>query len=135
MATQQTFQRKEIFKDFDLSFSRHPLTNDIAVKTDVNAINQSIKSLLNTNFYERSFRPNIGSNIRKILFEPADPITINDLRQAIKETIINYEPRVNLLNTVVVDRSERNSYEIFITYSVIFKDQPIELSVVLERLR
>jgi len=135
MATSQTFQRKNVFKDFDLSFSRHPLTNDIASKTDINAINQSIRSLLNTNYYERPFQPRIGSNIRKILFEPADPITIADLKQAIRETLGNYEPRVTLNSILIEDQSERNAYLIQISYTINSRQEPVQLAVVLERLR
>jgi len=135
MATSQTFQRKSVFKDFDLSFSKHPLTNDVATKTDVNAINQSIKSLLNTNFYERPFNPRLGSNIKKILFEPADAITIADLKQAITDTIGNYEPRVTLNSIIIDDQSERNAYFIQISYTINGQQEPVTLAVVMERLR
>lgn len=135
MATSHTFQRKDVFKDFDLSFSRHPLTNDIAIKSDINAINQSLRSLLNTNYYERPFQPRIGSNIKRILFEPADPITISDLKQAIRDTISNYEPRVNLIEVIVEDQSERNSYLIQLIYNINNREEPVSLAVILERLR
>lgn len=130
-----SIQKHNLFKDFDLSFSVHPLTGDIGVKTGVNAINQSINNLVNTNFYERLFRPSIGCNIRGILFEPADPITIADLRQAINDTIVNHEPRVKLIDINVEDWSERNSYRVQIVYEVSFEKQPIQLDLVLERLR
>jgi len=135
MATSHTFQRKDVFRDFDLSFNRNPLTNDIAVKTDINAINQSLRSLLNTNYYERPFQPRIGSNIKRILFEPADSITIADLKQAIRDTISNYEPRVNLFEVVIEDQSERNSYLVRIVYNINNREEPVSLAVILERLR
>ena len=135
MATSHTFQRKDVFRDFDLSFNRNPLTNDIAVKTDINAINQSLKSLLNTNYYERPFQPRIGSNIKRILFEPADSITIADLKQAIRDTISNYEPRVNLFEVVIEDQSERNSYLVRVVYNINNREEPVSLAVILERLR
>lgn len=135
MATSHTFQRKDVFRDFDLSFNRNPLTNDIAVKTDINAINQSLRSLLNTNYYERPFQPRIGSNIKRILFEPADSITIADLKQAIRDTISNYEPRVNLFEVVIEDQSERNSYLVRVVYNINNREEPVSLAVILERLR
>lgn len=135
MANSQTFQRSKVFKDFDLSFSKNPVTNDISLKTDVNAINQSIKSLLNTNFYERFFQPKLGSNIKKILFEPADVITISDLKQAISDTISNHEPRVTISSIEIQDQSDRNAYFIRLIYKINNKEEPVVLSVVLERLR
>lgn len=135
MATQHTFKRSNIFRDIDLSFSRHPLTNDVGVKTDVNAINQSLRSLVATNFYERPFQPEIGCNIRALLFEPADPITIADLRQAITDTITNHEPRVQLLDLVIEDLSDNNAYNVRIVYQINMTQDPVHLDVILERLR
>lgn len=131
----QTFQRSNVYKDFDISFSSHPLTGDIGVKTDVNSIDQSIRNLISTNFYERPFRPQIGSNIRAILFEPADAITIDDLRQAISETIGNFEPRVSLDNIFIEDLPDRNSYNIQIVYRIRNLNEVSTLTVVLQRLR
>jgi len=132
---EQTFNRNGFYKDIDLSFSRHPLTGDIAVKKDVNAINQSLMSLMKTNFYERPFQPEIGSNIRAILFENADPITISDLRQAIEETIINHEPRVKVRDILIEDNSEKNAYGITLTYETVQENTPVELSLTLKRIR
>ena len=132
---QQTFQKKNIFKDFDISMSKHPLTNDVGVKTDINAINQSIRNLLYTSYYERPFQPLVGSNLRTILFEPADTITRNDLKQAITSIIGNYEPRVTLENLIIVDESDKNAYRVTIVYKININQEPVELNVVLKRLR
>ena len=132
---QQTFQKKNIFKDFDISMSKHPLTNDVGVKTDINAINQSIRNLLYTSYYERPFQPLVGSNLRTILFEPADTITRNDLKQAITSIIGNYEPRVTLENLIIVDQSDKNAYRVTIVYKINMTQEPVELNVVLKRLR
>ena len=131
----QTFQRKNIYKDFDISLSKHPLTNDVGVKTDINAINQSIRNLLYTSYYERPFQPLVGSNLRTILFEPADTITRNDLKQAITSIIGNYEPRVTLENLIIVDQSDKNAYRVTIVYKINMTQEPVELNVVLKRLR
>lgn len=132
---QQTFRNKNIYRDFDLSFSSNPLTKDISKKTDANAINQSLRNLINTNFYERPFRPNVGSNIRALLFEPADPITISNLRNMIQQTIVNYEPRVLLDYVYVTDNLDRNAYSVKIQYRINISEDPIEYTVTLKRLR
>lgn len=132
---QQTFNRKNIYKDFDVSFSFNPLTGDIGSKTDTNAINQSIRNLINTNFYERPFNPTFGCNIRSLLFEPADVITILDIKSAINDSISNHEPRVSLIDIFIQDNSEVNAYNITIVYNIISDNTVAEFSTVLKRLR
>ena len=132
---QHTFQKKDLYKDFDLSFTANPLTGDLAVKKDINSINQSIKNLLRTSYYERPFQPWVGSKISKILFEPADYISMNDLTSAVEEVLNNYEPRVKVLNIAIEDLSEYNSYNIIITYQINTETAPVEVNVVLERVR
>lgn len=134
MAT-NTFQRKNVYKDFDLSFSRNPLTNDISTKTDVNAINQSLRTLMYTNFGERGFRPDVGSNLTGQLFEPADIITALEIKNAIKEVIRNYETRVEVIDVQLFDDMERNAYVATLIYRMNMSSEPVELKVTLKRLR
>jgi phage baseplate assembly protein W len=132
---QHTFENKNKYKDFDLSFSRNPLTDDVSIKTDANAINQSLRILLNTYYYERPFRPDVGSNLRRILFEPADPITIQDLRASIETLIINYEPRIDIIDMKVQDLSEMNAYNITIEYTLVNMPISMTFETTLRRLR
>lgn len=132
---QQTYERKNIYKDFDLSFTFNPLTGDIGTKTDVNAINQSVQSLINTNFYERPFNPELGSNIRAILFEPADIITTLDLKQSITQTLSNYEPRITLQDVIVQNNEDRNAYSISIIYRINSTNDVAQYDTILKRLR
>ena len=132
---QQSFQRKNVYKDLDISFNLNPLTGDLGTKTDAAAINQSLKNLLNTNYYERPFNPTIGSNIKALLFELADPITINELRHAITQTITNYEPRVTIQDLIIEDNSERNAYNIRLVYRINTFREPFTLTYTLKRLR
>ena len=132
---QQTFENKNKYKDFDLSFTRNPLTDDIGKKTDSNAINQSLGVLLNTHYYERPFRPEVGSNLRRILFEPADPITIQDLRASIEALVINYEPRVSVMDIKIQDLSEMNAYNLTIEYRIVNMTHSMSFTTTLRRLR
>ena len=131
----QTFQNNNIYRDFDLSFGQNPLTNDVSKKTDVNSINQALRTLLNTCYYERPFRPDVGSRLRNLLFEPADPVTVLDIKSGIEEVIINHEPRVNVRSIKVTDRSELNAYAITIEYSINMSKETQEFKVTLKRLR
>lgn len=135
MAKNQTFENKNRYRDFDLSFSQNPLTNDLARKTDANAITQSVKSLLYTSYYERPFRPRVGSSIRSVLFEPADYITMAELRSGIEEVITNYEPRINVQKIDIEDQAERNAYGITIVYKLVNTTDAREINVTLKRLR
>lgn len=132
---QQTFERTNVYKDFDLSFTFNPLTGDIGSKTDVNAINQSVRNLINTNFYERPFKPEMGSNIRAILFEQADVITTLDLKQSITEVITNYEPRVTLQDVIIQDEPDKNAYNISIIYLINGQNNVAQFDTILKRLR
>jgi phage baseplate assembly protein W len=131
----QTFQRKNLYKDLDISFEVNPLTGDLGTKSDAAAINQSIKNLLFTNYYERPFNPTIGSNIRQLLFELADPITINELRHSIRQTIVNHEPRVTIQDILLEDLSDRNAYAATIIYRINRFKEPFTLTFTLKRLR
>tara|TARA_R100001509_G_scaffold163910_1_gene139728 strand:+ start:841 stop:1248 length:408 start_codon:yes stop_codon:yes gene_type:complete len=135
MATQQTFERKNLFKDFDIDFSNNPLTGDVGSKSDINAVNQSVKNLINTNYYERPFDPTFGCNIRGLLFELADPITIEDLRGSIKETLQNHEPRIDIIGIIIKDLPDQNAYHINIQYNIISKNIISEFNTILKRLR
>lgn len=135
MRTNQTYQTKGLYKDFDLGMSRNPLTDDVGKKTDANAVNQSLKTLVLTNFYERPFRPEVGCKVRSLLFELADPITVIEIRSAIQEVIDNYEPRVIVRQISVADNVDYNSYNIEIYYNIIDVLEPQTLKFTLKRLR
>lgn len=130
-----THENKNVYRDFDLNFSNNPLTNDLTAKADLHAINQSLRNLILTNRYERPFDPQIGSDIRKILFEPMDELTRLDLQDTIKYTINNYEPRVKLLDVIAKDLPDQNSYHIQILYEVKASRYQTSFETVLKRLR
>lgn len=131
----QRFPSRNIYRDFDLSFNPHPLTGDIGVKVDAAAVEQSLRTLILTNFYERLFQPDIGSDVPRLQFENADVLTTADLRQAIYEVVGNYEPRVTIKDVIIQDNSSRNAYSITLVYTLagLYEDQ--QATVVLQRLR
>lgn len=131
----QIISRKEDYKDLDLDFIAHPITGDVAKKTGVDAIVQSMKSLVLTNFYDRPFRPYIGSNASKLLFENMDAITARLLEETIMQTIANYEPRVTPLGARAYIDYDNNGYSVKIAFRVNNTQQPFEVTVFLERIR
>ena len=135
MARLQTYERTKIFKDFDLSFSVNPITGDLGTKSDANAIQQSIKTLINTNFFERPFQPTLGCNIRSMLFEPISPVTANDIKTVINDVLVNYEPRIVVRNIEIRDNSDTNSYFITILYNIGSNKTINTFETILKRLR
>lgn len=125
----------KLYKDIDFSFTAHPETKDIVKKIDVNSIKQSIKSLLFTYPGERLFQPEIGSQIRTLLFEPIDFITSEALKKSITYTLENFEPRIKLDLVEVVPQYDDNAYEVSIFFTALGVNQAASISVTLERLR
>ena len=123
------------FVDLDLDFNIHPVRNDINLLINENAVITSVKNLILTNHYERPFRPDVGSNISRLLFEPIDNITSGSLRREIKETIINFEPRVKIKKINVTPNYENNSYNVTIEFYIINSPKLITISFFLERIR
>ena len=83
------------FRDIDLDFNRNTVTNDVNVVEDIIAIKRSVRNLVQTNFYERPFHPELGCGVRGLLFENFTPLTMIYMKRKIEETLINYEPLRN----------------------------------------
>ena len=123
------------FSDLDLNFIAHPISGDVSKKFDEYAINQSVKNLILTNHYERPFHPEIGSQISGLLFENWTPVLQSVMRQSIINTITNFEPRVQLIDVVIYDRSDNNAVDVSITYKIVNTETPVTLDITLNRTR
>jgi hypothetical protein len=123
------------YTDIDLDFAAHPVTKDILRKRDENSIAQSIKNLLLTAHYERPFNPDLGSNLKRFLFEPIDDVTTTLIQDAIFETIKNFEPRVVIEQIVATPNYDLDQYDVSITFYIKNVIEPITISFFLERIR
>lgn len=123
------------YQDLDLDFIAHPVRKDIVKKTGPDAVARAIRNLVLTNFYDRPFRPHIGSNAQKLLFENIGGLTANLLQDAISEVVVNFEPRASLIGVKVVAQPDRNGYYAKIVFAVNNRPEPYEVSVFLERVR
>ena len=128
-------KKEEQFSDFLNNFSLHPVTGSLAKTTNEFAVRQSIKNLILTDQGERLFQPNIGSDIRRSLFEPLDRVVLNDIREAISSTIKYNEPRARLLDVLVTGNEDSNELNVTILFSLINSNTPISLDVILRRVR
>jgi phage baseplate assembly protein W len=126
---------KKIYSDLDLTFNRTPVKNDVALSYDDQAIIRSVRNLLLTNFYERPFQPNLGSNINKLLFEPVNSLTSGNLKEDIRNVITNYEPRVGIDEIVVTPNEDENAYNITLQFYIGNNTSPTTINLILERSR
>jgi phage baseplate assembly protein W len=130
-----TIDTPRSFRDLDLNFGIHPVKKDINVHLNEYAIINSVKNLVLTNFYERPFRPQVGSNVRRHLFENIDPVIAAQLERSISETISNFEPRVKVKRTTALPAIDENGYKIVLEFYIINNPNPVIIDFFLERIR
>ena len=124
------------FRDVNISFKKHPVTDDVVVAKDAAAIKQAIGNLLLTNRGERMFKPDYGSDLRRFLFEPMSAITAGQITQSVRYTISTFEPRVQLLTTETNPNYDDNGFDVEITYKILGSDiPPVAVEFFLSRTR
>lgn len=123
------------FVDIDASFTANPVTGDIAVRTDDQAIKFAIRSLIFTNYFERPFQSNIGSPVNALMFENMGPNFKIILKQSIIDVITNHEPRVDVVDVVVDDSPDNNRVYVTIIFKIKNTERPIEVGLTLTRTR
>ena len=112
------------FKDISMTFQANPLNNDLIAIKNENAIARSIRNIVFTLPGEKYFNPNFGSKISKVLFENIDDITASVIVDEIKESIRNYEPRVELIDVEAFPDFDNNQFDVIITYNIIGSEIP-----------
>ena len=128
------------FKDISLSFKRHPVTNDIGVLKNADAIKRSVRNLVQTIPSERFFNSTLGSDVRDSLFENnpgfIDFGTASIIERQIQTTIENFEPRIDNLEINVNPRPDSNEFEINVFFDIIGQAFPAqEFSFILKATR
>jgi phage baseplate assembly protein W len=110
-------RQTRIFSDLDAAFNINPRTKDVAARYDDNAIRGALRNLIHTRHYERPFQPELGCQINNLLFENMDELTLALAERTIRNAIIKYEPRVELL-TVSVAQTGTSAVYIEIVYKL-----------------
>jgi phage baseplate assembly protein W len=134
MATNVTDSVRD-FKDLDLNFKIHPIKKDINKNVGSLAVINSIKNLILTNYYEKPFQPQIGSNVRRLLFENLDIVTSTTVEQEIQRVILNYEPRVDIKTLIVEPDFDKNAFKVYMEFFIVNQTTPITINFLLERVR
>lgn len=124
------------FKDISMSFQSNPLNYDLIALNNATAIARSVRNLVFTYPGERFFDENLGSKISQSLFENIDEIEAAVIKDEIKNTIENYEPRVILNNVIVAPNFSNNEFNVTIEYTIVGIDvPPQQLSFALQPTR
>ena len=126
------------FKDLSMSFQANPLSKDLIALKNANAIARSVKNIVFTVPGEKFFNPDFGSRITASLFENINDITANIIVDEITESIVRYEPRVQLIEEGVraFPNYDNNTFDVIIVYEIIGADvPPQQLEFVLESNR
>ena len=131
----ESTRSSKIFKDLNLDFQQNSATKDIQKITDVESVKRSVRNLINTNHYEKPFHPEIGSNLRGMLFELMSPQMNHLISKQIENLINNYEPRCNLVEVFAQPMFDRNGYSVQISFMVNNHQEPVIVESFLERLR
>ena len=116
--TNESTRSSKIFKDLNLDFQQNAATKDIQKITDVESVKRSVRNLINTNHYEKPFHPEIGSNLRAMLFELMSPQINHLITKQIEHLLNNYEPRCRLVEVYTQPMIDRNGYSVQISFYV-----------------
>ena len=124
------------FKDISMAFQVNPLTSDLITIKNQTAIARSLRNLVLTSPGERFFNNSLGSRVNELLFENMDDLTASDIKSEIENTIENFEPRVNLLETRVSANPDSYEFDVVITYEIVgIEAQAQQLSFALQPTR
>ena len=121
------------YQDVSFTMFKHPMNRDVGKKTSAAAVKQAIQALLKTNYYERPMQPHIGSDIKKLLFEPMDGITAELLKSEVQTAVTRLEPRASILDTKVTPQYENNRYVVRIIFSIDSTQKVEEVEVLLQQ--
>ena len=124
------------FKDISMTFQRNPLNQDLLALKNETAIARSIKNIVFTTPGEKFFNPNFGSIISQSLFENIDDISAIKIQDQIRQSIVNFEPRVNLIQVTADPDFDNHAFNVSIIYEIVGVDVPAqELQFVLQSTR
>ena len=123
-----------VHSDLKMSFAKHPITGRLNNVTNIEAVKQSVKNIVLCNHFERPYLPNYGGNVLTQLFENADSFTEFQVAKDIRIAIENYEPRA-IVDDVIVTTDDLNELRVKIIFRMRNVQKPIELIVMVERVR
>lgn len=126
-------QYSKSYRDVATSFVRNPISRDLGVVKNENAIKQALKNIILTRRGERLFNPDSGSDVYASLFEPLDPFTTDVIKSEIINTISNYEKRIQVLTLELIPNFVENSLQVNLEYRIVGESISYEIDFILTR--
>jgi phage baseplate assembly protein W len=124
------------FKDISMSFQVNPLSNDLIALKNENAIARSVRNIVFTVPGEKMFNPDFGTNINDSLFELLDDTSATVIKDQIEYSLTTFEPRISLIDVIVVPDFDNNGFDVEISYSIVGADiDPQQISFILQATR
>ena len=127
-------KKVNLYSDFYKDLRTSPISKDLALLKDEDAVKRAIRNLILTDPGERLMQPNLGAGIREMLFENITPGTLKLIEERVVDTIEIYEPRAELID-VAVEQIDEQQVNVTVLFYVTNDEQPIQLDVILERNR
>lgn len=129
-------RRSQSFKDISMTLKVNPITDDIVALKNANAIARSLRNLVFTDQGERFFEPELGGNIKSLLFENMDSLTASDVEDSISQTIRLQEPRVELIEVKATPNFDYNEMDVRLQYRIVGLElEPQQLEFALQPTR
>ena len=127
--------QKPRYIDISLAFRANPVTGDIIVLTDEDAVKASVVNLVMTRNYEIPFHPEVGSAVQNSLFDPIGTMTAVNIRRSIFDVLQNFEPRIQVLGVIVSVIPDANAYNAQIIYQIVGQPTTTTINLFLEKTR
>ncbi len=128
-------KKQSLYADFKKNLAISPISKDLALIKDDEAVKQSIKNLVLTDPGERLMQPFIGGGIRALLFENITPAVLNLIENKVKSTIKTYEPRADIINVTASSKYDDNTVNVVVNFYIRNTNEPIKLDLILTRVR
>lgn len=128
-------KKETTYSDLDFDLVPHPVSGDIIPLKDTEAVKRAVRNLLLTGHYERPFAPNLGGNLRQLLFEPINSMTQLSIEILIRDTLRLYEKRVSIIECKVTALESEDGYNVYLMFGVDQLSEFVSVDFFLERLR
>lgn len=123
------------YSDIDLSFIPHPITGDVTVLRDVDAVKRSLRNLMYMGKFDRPFEPDVGAHLKQLLFEDITPLTEKSIDIHIRGAIARHEPRVTVVDLKVDGNPDENGYNVKLTFVIDSLSEMQTVDTFMERVR
>ena len=123
------------FSDIDLDFTRNPISGDVNILTDDVAIKRAVRNLILSEKFDRLMQPEVECRISDSLFENMTPLTEVRIETAIRNTLTNHEPRIEIIDVIVEGNNDKNYVNVTVIVRIRNTSDNITVPIKLERTR